>query len=80
MWGAYFCMGAYKWDVVVVIKMAAYIQGMLILCGCLFLRYCFSRLEAISPNLIPTKLSGYIATLYFVKTESNYYLYTLNAT
>ena len=25
MWGAYFCMGAYKRDVVVVIKMGAYI-------------------------------------------------------
>ena len=28
-------MGAYKRDVVVVIKMGAYIQGVLILCGCL---------------------------------------------
>ena len=27
MWGASFCMGAYKRDVVVVIKMDAYIQG-----------------------------------------------------
>ena len=35
MWGAYFCMGAYKHDVVVVIKMGAYIHGVLILCGCL---------------------------------------------
>ena len=26
MWGAYFCMGAYKHDVVVVIKMGAYIS------------------------------------------------------
>ena len=33
--GAYFCMGAYKHDVVVVIKMGAYIHGVLILCGCL---------------------------------------------
>ena len=33
MWGAYFCMGAYKHDVVVVIKMGAYIDGVLILCG-----------------------------------------------
>ena len=33
--GAYFCMGAYKRDVVVVIKMGAYILGVLILCGCL---------------------------------------------
>ena len=31
MWGAYFCMGAYKHDVVVVIKMSAYIQGVLII-------------------------------------------------
>ena len=31
MWGAYFCMGAYKRDVVVVIKMGAYIFK-----GCLF--------------------------------------------
>ena len=29
------CMGAYKRDVVVVIKMGAYIHGVLILCGCL---------------------------------------------
>ena len=29
MWGAYFCMGAYKLDVVVVIKMGAYIHGCL---------------------------------------------------
>ena len=35
MWGTYFCMGAYKCDVVVLIKMGAYIHGMLILCGCL---------------------------------------------
>ena len=30
MWGAYFCMGAYKHDMVVVIKMGAYIHGVLI--------------------------------------------------
>ena len=29
MWGAYFCMGAYKHDVVVVIKMGARIHGCL---------------------------------------------------
>ena len=29
MWGAYFCMGAYKRDVVFVIKMGAYIHGCL---------------------------------------------------
>ena len=28
MWGAYFCMGNYKRDVVVAIKMGAYIHGM----------------------------------------------------
>ena len=27
MWGAYFCMGAYKHDVVTVIKMGAFIHG-----------------------------------------------------
>ena len=35
MWGAYFCMGAYKRTVIVVIKIGTYIHGMLILCGCL---------------------------------------------
>ena len=39
MWGAYFCMGAYKRNVVVVIKMGAYIHGVLILCGCLLSRF-----------------------------------------
>ena len=34
MWGACFCMGAYKHDVVV-IKMGAYIHGVFTLCGCL---------------------------------------------
>ena len=37
--GTYFCMGAYKRDVVVVIKMGAYIHGVLILCGCLLSRF-----------------------------------------
>ena len=37
--GAYFCMGAYKRDVVVVIKMGAYINGVLILCGCLLSQF-----------------------------------------
>ena len=39
MWGTYFRMGAYKCDVVVVIKMGAYIHGVLILCGCLLSRF-----------------------------------------
>ena len=39
MWGAYFCMAAYKCDVVVVLKMGAYIHGVLILCGCLLSRF-----------------------------------------
>ena len=33
--GAYLCMGAYKCNVVVVMKMGAYIHGVLILDGCL---------------------------------------------
>ena len=37
--GAYFCMGAYKRDVVVVIKTGAYIHGVLIFCGCLLSRF-----------------------------------------
>ena len=39
VWGVYFCMGAYKRDVVVVIKMGAYIYEVLILCGCLLSRF-----------------------------------------
>ena len=39
MWGAYFCTGAYKRDVVVVIKTGAYIYGVLILCGCLLSQF-----------------------------------------
>ena len=35
MWDAYVRMSAYKCDVVVVIKMGAYIHGVLILCGCI---------------------------------------------
>ena len=37
--GAYFCMDAYEHDVVVAIKMGAYIDGVLILCGCLLSRF-----------------------------------------
>ena len=39
MWGVYFCMGAYKRDVVVVIKMGVYTHGVLILCGCLLSQF-----------------------------------------
>ena len=39
MWGAYFCMGAYKRDVVAEIKMGAYIHGVLILCRCLLSQF-----------------------------------------
>ena len=35
--GAYFCMGAYECDVVVVIKMGAYIYGVPLLCGCMLI-------------------------------------------
>ena len=44
MWGAYFCMGAYKRDVVAEMKMGAYIHGVLILCGCLLSRFYGSTL------------------------------------
>ena len=33
MWGAYFCMGGYKRDGIVVIKMGAYIHDVLVLFG-----------------------------------------------
>ena len=36
---AYFGMGAYKRNVVVVIKMGAYVHGVFILCGCLLSRF-----------------------------------------
>ena len=42
---AYFCMGAYKHDVVVVIKMGAYTHGVLILCGCLLSRFYGSNIR-----------------------------------
>ena len=44
IWGAYFCMGAYKRNVIVVIKMGAYIHGVLILC-------ILSRFYGMLPNL-----------------------------
>ena len=37
--GCPFCMGAYKLNVVVVIKIGAYIHGVLILCGCLLSQF-----------------------------------------
>ena len=49
--GAYFCMGAYKCNVVVVIKMGAYIHGMLIMCGCLFPFYGIWRAVALTEQL-----------------------------
>ena len=45
MWGAYFCIGAYKCDVVVVIKMGTYIHGVLFLCGCLFRFYGMFKMD-----------------------------------
>ena len=35
MWGAYFCMGTYKHDVAVVMKMGAYIHRVFLFYGCL---------------------------------------------
>ena len=40
-WGAYFFLGAYERDVVVVIKTGAHIHGVLVLCGCLLSRFYF---------------------------------------
>ena len=37
-WAAYFCMDAFKHNVVPVVKMSAYIHGVLIFCGCLLSR------------------------------------------
>ena len=45
--GAYFCMGAYKHDVVVVIKMGAYTHEVLILCGCLLSRFYGSNIRCV---------------------------------
>ena len=45
LWGAYFCMGVYKRDVVVVLKMGACIHGVLILCG-----YSLSRFYGIQAD------------------------------
>ena len=56
--GAYFCMGAYKRDVVLVIKMSAYIHGVFILCGCLFCvgaYYPDFTVAQVSQNIAPTK-------------------------
>ena len=39
MWSAYFHMGTYKHDEVVVMKMGAYIHGVHILCGYLLPRF-----------------------------------------
>ena len=49
MWGAYFCMGAYKRNVVVVIKLGAYIHGVLILSGCLLSRFYSTHAHAHIP-------------------------------
>ena len=43
-------MGAYKHDVVVVIKMGAYIHGVLILCGCLLSRFYSIALRTVLRN------------------------------
>ena len=57
MCGAYFCMGAYKRDVVVVIKMGAYLWGAY-LCGYLLSRfYDISSLLMISPQVQTSILS-----------------------
>ena len=50
-------MGAYKRDVVVVIKTGAYIHGVLILCGCLLSRF-YSIAKAAISNA--TNYPGYL--------------------
>ena len=55
MWGAYFCMGAYKRDVVVVIKMGAYIHGVLIIP---ILRYSISMFLG-----FPTNRSSHLSSV-----------------
>ena len=39
MWGAYLCVGAYKRDVVVVIKMVPIFMGAYFFYGCLLFRF-----------------------------------------
>ena len=51
MWGVYFCMGAYKRDVVAEIKMGIYIDGVLILCGCLLSRFYGMDIEYIRHSI-----------------------------
>ena len=63
MWGAYFCMGAYKRDVVVVIKMGAYIHGVLILCGCLLSRFYGTQQQYISVQYVYHLRHRIIATV-----------------
>ena len=56
MWGAYFCMGAYKRDVVVVIKMGAYIHGCLFCVGAYYPDFTVFWLEKQQACLVPTHL------------------------
>ena len=44
-------MGAYKHNVVVAIKMSAYIHGVPILCGCLLSRFYSSSVPMTVPNM-----------------------------
>ena len=54
-------MGAYKHDEVVIIKMGAYIHGVLILCGCLL-----SRFYGMKQNLqLPTSIKKIVLLCYY---------------
>ena len=57
--GAYFCMDAYKRDVVVVIKMGAYIHGGLILCGCLLSRF-YGSASSRKDHILNSQLNSHI--------------------
>ena len=58
--GAYFCMGAYKRDVVIVIKMGAYIHGMPVLLGAYYPDFTVQYVHSILQCLI---CSGVLCTV-----------------
>ena len=64
--GAYFCMGAYKRDVVVVIEMGSYIHRVLILCRCLLSRFystAVERAKGVTMVTMETPLDPSLSTL-----------------
>ena len=57
MWGAYFCMGSYKRNVVVVTKMGAYIYGVQGRCVLLLVSAAMSSLSSDSSFICAHKLT-----------------------